>query len=164
MAASVAAVMKRFVIVLLTTLLLSAFILSSDGTEQGSQNAFQRLADRSHSTGKTQTQQTGKNDPATIAKLIADIDAAIRANKQRTLSVIVINTDVAAATLEKEKAQTGFSFGEIYVAHSLALSTGKKFDAIVALKKRGQTWSQIAQAHNVTLKGSKELIEEMKKK
>jgi len=156
--------MKRFVIVLLTTLLLSALIPASNGIEQGRQNAFQRLADRSHPSGKSQTQQTSKSDPAAIAKLIADIDAAIRANKQRTLSVIIINTDVSGATLEKEKAQTGFSFGEIYVAHSLALSTGKKFDAIVALKKRGQTWSQIAQAHNVTLKGSKELIEEMKKK
>lgn len=99
-----------------------------------------------------------------IAKCIADIDAAVRANKQRTLSVIVINTDVAATTLEQEKARTGFTFGEIYVAHSLALATRKKFDTMVKLKKSGKTWEQIAREHNVTLKGSRELLRQIKEK
>lgn len=156
--------MKPFVIILLTTLLTPAFTPRADGTEQGWQNAFQRFADRSKPGAQSQTQRITGNNPAAIAKLIKDIDDAIKTNRQRMLSIIVINTDVASATLEKEKARTGFSFGEIYVAHALALSTGKKFDAIVALKKRGQTWSQIAQAHKVTLKGSKELLEEMKKR
>jgi hypothetical protein len=102
-------------------------------------------------------------DAATIARLIDDINAAVRTNKQRMLSIITINTDVAASTLEQEKARTGLSFGEIYVAHSLALATKKKFNAIVALKKSGQNWAQIAKSHNVTLKGSSELIKEMQK-
>ena len=112
--------------------------------------------------------QTGRNrqrraiDSVPIAKCIADIDAAVRANKQRTLSVIVINTDVAATTLEQEKARTGFTFGEIYVAHSLALATRKKFDSMVKLRKSGQTWEQIARAHNVVLKGSRELLRQIK--
>ena len=156
--------MKRFVIILLTILLTPGLTPMADGVEQGRYNALQRFADRSKPSGRSQTQQVSDSDPAAIAKLIKDIDAAIKTNKERMMSIIVINTDVAAATLEKEKARTGFSFGEIYVAHSLALSTGKKFDAIAAMKKRGQTWSQIARAHNVTLKGSKELLEEMKKK
>ena len=102
-------------------------------------------------------------DAAAIAKLIEDINAAVRTNKQRMLSIITINTDVAATTLEQEKASTGFSFGEVYVAHSLALATKKKFSAIVALKKSGQSWAQIAKSHNVKLKGSSELIKEMQK-
>jgi hypothetical protein len=102
-------------------------------------------------------------DAATIARLIDDINAAVRTNKQRMLSIITINTDVAASTLEQEKARTGLSFGEVYVAHSLALATKKKFNAIVALKKSGQNWAQIAKSHNVTLKGSSELIKEMQK-
>ena len=110
--------------------------------------------------GSGANQHSGDSVP--IAKCIADIDAAVRTNKQRTLSVIVINTDVAAATLEKEKAQTGFSFGEIYVAHSLALATHKKFEDIVKLKKSGKTWEKIAREHNVTLKGSRELIRQIK--
>ena len=104
------------------------------------------------------------DDSAAITKLIDDIDAAVRTDRARMLSIITINTDVAVSTLEKQKAQTGFSFGEVYVAHSLALATHKKFDAIAKLKKSGKTWAQIAREHNVTLKGSRELIRQMKQK
>ena len=102
-------------------------------------------------------------DAAAITKLIEDINAAVRTNKQRMLSIITINTDVAGSTLEEEKTRTGLSFGEIYVAHSLALATKKKFSTIVALKKSGQSWTQIANSHKVTLKGSSQLIKEMQK-
>ena len=102
-------------------------------------------------------------DAAAIAKLIDDINAAVRTDKQRMLSIITINTDVAVTTLEQEKARTGLTFGDVYVAHSLALATKKKFGAIVALHKSGQSWAEIAKSHNVTLKGSSELIREMKK-
>jgi hypothetical protein len=102
-------------------------------------------------------------DPKAIAQLIDDINAAARTNKQRMLSIIVINTDVATATLEQQKKETGLTFGDVYVAHSLALATRKKFSAIVALHKSGQSWAQIAKSHNVTLKGSRELIKEMQK-
>jgi hypothetical protein len=102
-------------------------------------------------------------DPKAIAKLIDDINAAVRTNKERMLGIIVINTDVAATTLERQKKESGLTFGDLYVAHSLALATRKKFSAIVALHKAGQSWAQIAKAHNVTLKGSSELIKEMQK-
>jgi hypothetical protein len=102
-------------------------------------------------------------DAAAIAKLIDDINAAVRTDKQRMLSIITINTDVAVTTLEQEKARTGLTFGDVYVAHSLALATKKRFAAIVALHKSGQSWAEIAKSHNVTLKGSSELIREMKK-
>ena len=104
------------------------------------------------------------DDSAAITKLIDDINAAVRTDRARMLSIITINTDVGASTLEKQKAQTGFSFGEVYVAHSLALATHKKFDAIAKLKKTGKTWAQIAREHNVTLKGSRELIRQMQQK
>ena len=105
----------------------------------------------------------GADDSTAIAKLIDDINAAVRTDKRRMLSLITINTDVAGSTLEQEKARTGLTFGDIYVAHSLALATKKKFDAIVAMKKRGQTWAQIARAHKVSLKGVGELREMMKR-
>ena len=104
----------------------------------------------------------GADDSAAITKLIDDINSAVRTDKRRMLSMIVINTDVAAAALEEQKARTGLTFGDIYVAHSLSLATRKKFDAIIALKKRGQTWTQIARAHKVSLKGAAELREMMK--
>jgi hypothetical protein len=49
------------------------------------------------------------------------------------------------------------------VAHALSLATRKKFDSIVALKTGGQSWAQIARAHNVSLKGSTQLLKEMMK-
>jgi hypothetical protein len=105
----------------------------------------------------------GADESTAIAKLVDDINAAARADKQRMLSIITINTDIATTTLEKEKARTGLSFGDIYVAHSLSLATRKKFDAIVSLKKSGQSWAQIARAHKVSLKGAAELKAMMKK-
>jgi hypothetical protein len=103
------------------------------------------------------------DESTAISKLIDDINAAVRTDKTRMLSIITINIDVASATLEQEKARTGLSFGDIYVAHSLELATKKPFGSMVALKKSGQSWAQIAKSHNVTLKGSRELIKEMHK-
>ena len=105
----------------------------------------------------------GADDSTAISKLIDDINAAARKDKQRMLSIITINTDVATTTLEKEKARTGLSLGDIYVAHSLSLATRKKFEAIVALKTGGQSWSQIARSHKVSLKGAAELKAMMKR-
>ena len=101
-------------------------------------------------------------DAASIAKLIEDINAACRSDKQRMLSIITINTDVSTSQLEREKSETGMTFGDVYVAHSLSLATKRKFSAIVALHKSGQSWAQIAKSHKVTLKGSRELIKEMR--
>jgi hypothetical protein len=116
------------------------------------------------SSGKSPADRVMADDSKAVAKLINDINAAAREDKRRMLSIITINTDVATTTLEEEKARTGLSFGDIYVAHSLSLATRKKFDTIVALKKRGQSWSQIARAHKVSLKGSAELLKEMMKR
>ena len=102
-----------------------------------------------------------KADPKAIASLIDEINTAARKNKQRMLSIIVINTDVASATLEQEKAQHGLTLGDVYVAHSLALATGKKVGRIFALHKSGKSWAEIAKSYNVSLKGSSELIKEM---
>lgn len=103
------------------------------------------------------------DDSKAIAKLIRDINAAAREDKRRMLSIIIINTNVAATTLEQQKARTGLSFGDLYVAHALSLATRKKFDTIAAMKIGGKSWSQIARAHGVSLKGSTELLKEMMK-
>ena len=148
----------------IATLLISVMVPAASGTE-GNANALQRfLTEARESARAPRSARTSENDSAAIAKLIDEINAAVRRDKRRMLSIITINTDVAATTLEQEKARTGLSFGDIYIAHSLALSTRKKFDAIMALKKGGLSWAQIARANKVTLKGSKELIEEIKRK
>lgn len=149
--------MRSSVVILLTTL-VSAFFSSVFAFELEEMKNGQRLASE-----KSQVAAAVKADPKAIAKLIDDINAAVRTNKQRMLSIIVINTDVASTALEREKAETGLTFGDVYVAHSLALATKKKFSAIVALHKSGKSWADIAKSHNVTLKGSSELIKEMQK-
>jgi hypothetical protein len=101
------------------------------------------------------------DDSAAINRLIADINAAAKANKARILRIIIINTDVAGSTLEEEKSRTGLSLGEVYVAHSLAMASHKSFNQIVALKAKGQSWAKIAQMHNVSLRGSTAALKEM---
>ena len=152
------------VVLAVASLLTSALVPAVDGSERN-QRALERLEEEpGKAGGPARLRQTNRDDSVKIAKLIEDINAAIRTDKTRMLSIITINTDVAASTLEKEKAQTGFSFGEVYVAHSLALATRKKFDTIAKLKKSGKTWAQIAREHNVTLKGSRELIRQMQER
>jgi hypothetical protein len=103
------------------------------------------------------------DDSAVINKLIVDINAAAKTNKARMLRIIVINTDVAASTLEQEKSRTGLSYGEVYVAHSLAMASHKSVNQIVALKASGQSWAKIAQTHKVSLRGSTAALKEMLK-
>jgi PIN domain nuclease of toxin-antitoxin system len=117
----------------------------------------------SWSSGRSPSAATTADDSKAVAKLIRDINAAAEKDKRRMLSIIVINTNVAATTLEQQKARTGLSLGDVYVAHALSLATRKKFDTIVALKAAGQSWSQIGRAHKVSLKGSTELLKEMMK-
>jgi hypothetical protein len=153
--------MKNFVVILLTTLVLAAIRPVAVGSE-----ANQGGYDRQLETGARGSRKSGGNNaskPADIAKLIDDINAAIRTNKQRMLSIIVINTDIASSQLEREKTETGLTFGDVYVAHSLSMATKKKFKAIVDLHKSGKSWADIAKSHGVSLKGSSELIEQMKK-
>ena len=103
------------------------------------------------------------DDAAAIDKLIADINAGIKANKERMIRIIIINTDVAATTLDAERRRTGFTYGDVYVAHSLAMASHKSFDQIAAMKSGGRSWSQVAKTLNVSLKGSTAMLKEMLK-
>ena len=101
------------------------------------------------------------DDSVAINKLISEIDAAARTNRSRMLSIITINTDVATATLEKEKERTGFTLGEIYVAHSIGLAAHKTFAQVVAMKAKEKTWGKVAQANQVSLRGAASSIKEL---
>jgi len=105
----------------------------------------------------------GADDTEAINKLIADINAGMKTNRSRMLRILVLNTDVAAVTLEAEKAKTGLSYGEIYVAHSLAMACHKTFGQIAVLKASGNSWSKIAQMHNVSLQGTTAALKAMLK-
>jgi hypothetical protein len=62
---------------------------------------------------------------------------------------------VPVATLAKEKASSGLTLGDLYVAHALANAAGKNVNELVKLKKQGKTWDKIADENNVSLGGKK---------
>lgn len=149
----------------ISCLVAIGFVLSATAAmaDETTRTAVTRQYSEEHRSQNAEQPKKNAHDAVSIGKLINDINAAVRSNKQRMLSIITINTDVAASQLEKEKESTGMTFGDVYVAHSLALATKKKFNAIVALHKSGKSWADIAKSHNVTLKGSSDLIEQMKR-
>lgn len=102
---------------------------------------------------------------ATISQTIANINAD--ANKpggpERVLKSISASTHVPAGTLEKEKAKSGLSYGEVFMAHSIASASGKNFDQIAALKAKGQSWDKIAADNNVSPGGKKVVKQEVPK-
>lgn len=94
---------------------------------------------------------------ASINQTIANInaDANKEGGPERVLKTISASAHVPAATLEKEKAKSGLTYGDLYIAHSIASASGKSFDQIAALKAKGQTWDKIAEDNNVSLGGKK---------
>lgn len=96
-------------------------------------------------------------EAASINQTIASIntDAKKTGGPERVLKSISASTNIPVATLEKEKSKSGLSYGDLYVAHAIASSAGKKFDDIVRLKAQGQTWDKIADDNNVSLGGKK---------
>lgn len=99
----------------------------------------------------------GWSRAASINQAIASInaDAQKQGGPERVLKSISASTHVPVATLEKEKAKSGLSFGDLYVAHAIASASGKSFDQIAALKAKGQSWDKIAEENNVSLGGKK---------
>ena len=94
---------------------------------------------------------------ATIKQTVASInaDAGKPGGPERVVKSISKSTGVPAATLESQKASTGMTYGDIFAAHSIAKASGKTFAEIAALKKKGQTWDQIAEANGVDIGGKK---------
>jgi hypothetical protein len=94
---------------------------------------------------------------ATVKQTVASInaDASKPGGPARVVQSISKSTGVPAATLEKQKASTGLTYGDLFAAHSIAKASGKTFDEIAALKKKGQTWDQIAEANGVDIGGKK---------
>jgi hypothetical protein len=93
----------------------------------------------------------------TIKQTIASInaDASKPDGAAKVVKSISKSTGVPAATLESQKTSTGLTYGDIFAAHSIAKASGKNFAELVALKKKGQTWDQIAEANGVDIGGKK---------
>jgi hypothetical protein len=101
---------------------------------------------------------TGMAKEMSISQTIASLnaDAQKPGGEDRVLKSISASTKVPVATLSQEKASSGFTVGDLYVAHALANAAGKSFAEMAKLKKQGQSWDKIADANNVSLGGKKE--------
>jgi hypothetical protein len=61
------------------------------------------------------------------------------------LPAVKLQTGVPTETLKRQREATGLTFGELLVANSLASGSGKSFNDIIAMKNKGQSWSEISQ-------------------
>jgi hypothetical protein len=95
---------------------------------------------------------------STIAKINADANKP--GGPEQVLKSISASTHVPVATLEKQKASSGLSYGDLFIAHSIAKAAGKNFNEIAALKASGQGWDAIADANNVSLDGKKKSVKQ----
>jgi hypothetical protein len=95
---------------------------------------------------------------ASLSKTVANInaDAQKPGGPEAVLKSISASTNVPVATLEKEKARSGLSYGDLFAAHSIAKASGKSFDQIAALKAKGEPWDKIAEENNVSVGGKKD--------
>jgi hypothetical protein len=92
---------------------------------------------------------------AALNQTIANINADAKKDPAKAAQAVSVSTKVPVATLEKEKARTNLSYGDLFAAHSIAKASGKTFDEVAALKSKGQGWDAIANSLGVSLDGKK---------
>jgi hypothetical protein len=71
--------------------------------------------------------------------------------RENVLAAISRETGVPITDLEAQQDRTRLGYGGLFIANSLASSTGKTFDEIAALKASGHGWGWIAKQNNVKL-------------
>ena len=59
--------------------------------------------------------------------------------------------NIPVETLQAQQKSTNFGFGQLFIANSLAASSGKTFDQISGEFRAGQGWGEIAKANNLKL-------------
>src|SRR5712692_10636103 len=86
------------------------------------------------------------DDEANLNRVLGSLNA--RANlpdgKNYVMATVSRETKVPIKTLAAEQSQTGFGFGELFAAHTIAAAGGRSFQEIAALRlKQRKNWSQI---------------------
>jgi len=59
--------------------------------------------------------------------------------------------DVPVSALQADQESTGFGFGQLFIAHSLAQASGQSFEEIAEQFKSGKGWGVIAKENDVKL-------------
>ena len=95
---------------------------------------------------------------STVAALNAD--AQKPGGPERVLKSISASTHVPVATLEKGKAKYHLSYGDLFMAYSVASASGKSFDDVAARKAKGASWQKVADDLHVSLDGKKKVVKQ----
>lgn len=66
-------------------------------------------------------------------------------------TIISRETNVPVAVIEEQRTRTSLGYGELLIANSLAVETGRSFDDIIAYRTRGYGWGKIARENRVNL-------------
>ena len=64
---------------------------------------------------------------------------------------VKLQTNVPTETLKKQHEVTHLTYGELLVANSLASGSGKKFNDVIALKNKGQSWTQVSKQLGINI-------------
>jgi hypothetical protein len=73
------------------------------------------------------------------------------ASRGANLDKISAETGVPVATLQAERASTGFGWGGLEKAHLLANASGQSFDTVVGKFQGGEGWGKIAHDYGLNL-------------
>jgi hypothetical protein len=107
-------------------------------------NERRPVADFSHGRRFART-MTGE-DPA-FRKAIDALDAQsgkVMRGTGLVPAAVSAQTHVPIGTLDAQQTETGLSYGELLVADSLAVGSGKSFARILAMRAKSQTWAELS--------------------
>lgn len=108
--------------------------------------AFTQIATGSEATMQTKDERKLEREARRI-----DGEANNSVGEDRVLDRMSSDLGVPVETLRQQQRTSGLSFGNLFIANSLARSTGKSFDEILATRRSGKGWGQIARENNVRL-------------
>lgn len=80
-----------------------------------------------------------------------DREASDPAGEERVLTRLSGDLGVSTQTLKQQREQSKLSYGNLFIANSLAKSSGTTFSQIAAERESGNGWGKIAKDHNLKL-------------
>lgn len=80
-----------------------------------------------------------------------DREASDPAGEERVLTRLSGDLGVSTQTLKQQREQSKLSYGNLFIANSLAKSSNTSFSQIAAERESGKGWGKIAKDHNLKL-------------
>ncbi len=82
---------------------------------------------------------------------LLDVEARQNQGQDTVFTSLSKQLNIPVDTLKAQQQSTNFGFGQLFIANSLASSSGKTFDQIAQEFKAGKGWGEIAKENNVNV-------------